>query len=324
MIVAVLSARPAMAMATNARALAMGNAYSVVANEADMAAWNPALLGLHQKDDHWLELTAPAVNLGLGNNFLSLQDLLAVLPDAKGNPQTLTPATISGLLGDLPASGWNLVVDSGVRAALASRPLETSLEAETDVDVQGLGLPHDLVQFLLEGNTNTPTVDISALQGATATAIAAAGLSHAFSFPNVLGKASALGVTVKYLQGLAYGTVTEATGSVLSRDALGQLSASASLEYEAAVPKSLSGILSTGSGLAVDLGFVNQVTDELRWGMTLGNLGFIKWNNVQDRVASVNQAPIGAGLGLSGQPALPNFSNDIRQTAGASDGQSNV
>lgn len=319
-----LSARPAWALATDARALAMGNAYSVVADEADMAAWNPALLAIHRPGDHWFELTAPSLSLGLGNNFLTLNSIQTLLPDANGNAASLSAADEQNLLAGLPSSGWQLALDSGARGAIASPPLATSLTLETDADVQGLGIPHDLVQLLLEGNSNTPQVDISALKGATVTAVAAAGVSHAISLPRLFGKQSALGITVKYLQGLAYATIPDATGSILSTSAIGQVSATASLEYEAAYPTSLSNLLSTGSGVAVDLGFVNQLTDQLRWGAVLGNLGYIKWNNVQDRVENLDQAPTGAGLSATGPATTPNFNKDLTSTPGSNNGQSNV
>ena len=319
-----LPAPPAWALATDARALAMGNAYSMVADEADMAAWNPALLAISQPTEHWFEMTAPSVNLGLGNNFLSLNSLETLLPNAKGQAASLSQNAVSSLLAGLPSSGWQLALDSGARAAIASPPLATSVMLETDADVQGLGIPHDLVQLLLEGNTSTPQVDISALDGATVAAIASAGISHAIALPHFLGKESALGVTVRYLQGLAYGTVTNASGSLATTNSLGQVSASASVEYQAAYPTSLSNLLSTGSGVAVDLGFVNQLDDRLRWGLMMGNLGYIKWNHIQDRIESINQAPTGAGLSATGTSTTPNFSNALKQTNGPSNGQSNI
>ncbi len=319
-----LTAPPAWALATDARALAMGNAYSMVADEADMAAWNPALLAISQPNQHWFELTAPSVNLGLGNNFLSLNSLVNLLPNAKGQAASLSQNAVSSLLAGLPTSGWQIALDSGARAAIASPPLATSVMLETDADMQGVGIPHDLVQLLLEGNTGTPQVDISALDGATVAAIASAGISHAIALPHFLGKESALGVTVKYLQGLAYGTVTNATGSLATTDPLGEVSASASLEYQAAYPSSLSNLLSTGSGVAVDLGFVNQLDDQLRWGLMMGNLGYIKWNHIQDRIESVNQAPTGAGLSATGAASTPNFSNALKQTSGVNNGKSNI
>ncbi len=338
-----LSAGPAWATASNARALAMGNAYSAVAEEADMAAWNPALLGLSRPYTPAFTLTAPSVNLGLGNNFFSYDSLLGLLPDDTGNSRILGDANMDALMKSFNDPTVQLAVDSGFRTALALPPLRTSVMLQGDVDVQNLGLPKGIFELLLQGNTTARDIRLEGMKGGTLSALASAAVSHGLPIPFLAGRESSVGVTVRYIQGLAWGTVLDASGSILTVDEEGRLAADAGartlVSYSQDVGKVLglgsggADLLGTGSGVTADLGFACKWNDQINWGVTVGNLGFIKWNKVQDKVATLKFAPTNLGMGYNagadgtdqttGQPKDP-FKNATTSTDGEYNGLDNV
>ncbi len=326
------AALPAQAATTSARALGMGNAYSAVASEADMAAWNPALLGLSRPGTPRFAVQLPSLNLGLGNNFLSIDSFAGLLPDDSGNSKVFGDATMQTMVGSIGDRGWELLaVDAGSRLfAMAIPPLRTSLHVQADLDVQGVGLPRGLVELLLQGNTSARNINLDGLKGATAAAVASAGLSHAVPLPMFAGRPSAVGATVKYLQGFGWLNVEDASGSILSVDEEGRISADAGYRYFLTYPGNW---LATGTGVATDIGLASQWNETLTWGLTVGNLGFIKWNAVRDKIQTLKFAPTNLGLSYeakpdgteatTGSPKNP-FDNAVKDTTGPADGKSDI
>ncbi|MBI6546264.1 MAG: hypothetical protein HY692_05685 [Cyanobacteria bacterium NC_groundwater_1444_Ag_S-0.65um_54_12] len=324
---------PAVAGATDARALSLGNAYSALADEADMAAWNPALLGLSRSKAKILLFTAPSLHLGVGNNFLSYDSILNLLPDAHGNPRSLSEANVKVLLSGLTEGSWQLALDGGLRAALAIPLLRTSIHFQADADVQGIGLPRGLLELLLSGNTSVKQLPLETLAGGKITSLASVGISHAIPIPLPFGRQSAVGVTVRYLQGLAYATIPEASGSLLSSDADGKISSNAYVRYLATWPGAtrntfdlgqLLQLGQVGSGVAADLGFTNQWNEHITWGITVGNLGYLRWHKVKDRIFTTYIEPFGGGFGLNGPAKLPDFNQAKKEINGPQDGKSNI
>ncbi|MBM3266156.1 MAG: hypothetical protein FJZ01_00785 [Candidatus Sericytochromatia bacterium] len=327
-----LAAAPARAATTSARALGMGNAYGVVAIEADMAAWNPALLGISRPGTPVFAVQLPSANLGMGNNFLSLDALNGLLPDDSGNSRTFGDATMETLVGSMSDRGWELLaVDSGARLfALAIPPLRTSLHAQADVDFQGLGLPRGLVELLLQGNTEQRNINLDGLKGASAAVVASAGLSHAVPLPMFSERPSAIGATFRYLHGLGWLNVEDASGSILTVDPEGRISADAGLRYLLTYPGDW---IRTGNGLAWDLGLATQWNEALTWGLTVGNLGYIKWNKVSDKVTTAKISPRSLGLSYEAKPdgseqtqGTPQdpFKDAFKDSVGPADGKSDI
>lgn len=316
---------PAFAAATNARALGMGNAYSAVAEEADMAAWNPALLGLSRKRTPAFALTAPSVNLGLGNNFFSYDSLLSLLPDDTGNSRNLGDANMDALMRSFNDPTVQLALDSGIRTAVALPQLRTSAMLQFDADIQNVGLPKGIFELLLRGNTEARDIRLEGLKGGTISALASAAVSHAVPVPLFSGRESSVGVTVRYIQGLAWGTVLDASGSILTMDEEGRLSADGGGRAAFSYTGQPGELLGVGSGVTADLGFASKWNESVTFGVTVGNLGWLKWNKVQDKVASVKFGPTNLGMGYTagedGQEQTQGQPNDpFKDTFKTSDG----
>lgn len=326
-------ATPAEAGATNARALGMGNAYAAVAEEADMAAWNPALLGLMRQKTPGFTLTAPSLNLGLGNNFFSYDSLLGLLPDDTGNSRLLGDANMDALMKSFNDPTVQFALDSGFRTALAFPSLRTSAMLTVDADMQNVGLPKGIFELLLRGNTTARDIRLEGLKGGTISALASAAVSHATPIALFPGRESSVGVTVRYIQGLAWGTILDASGSVLTMDQDGRLAADGGARAAYTGTDKVDQLLGIGSGVTADLGFASKWNDAITFGFTVGNLGFVKWNKVQDKVATVKFASTNLGMGYNagadgqeqttGQPNDP-FKNAFTTTSGALDGKSDV
>jgi hypothetical protein len=252
---------PAAAMA-NARSAGMAGAYTAIADDADAMLWNPALLGKAGNRDRASLTLLPNLSLGLGNNVLSFGELARLL-----DTRSVSAENVESVIENLPGTGWRLILDSGTTLAYALPGSRTGGFLHAVADTKGFDIPRDVIAMAFKGNASVPNVRIDNLKGATATAVAALGSS--FAFP--VGDEGAIGMNLRYLRGLGYARVSEASGSLLSLSDTGAYAADARLETEVATH---------GNGIAADFGAAGVLGDRLRWGAVLGNLGVMTWSRV--------------------------------------------
>ena len=255
-----LSMAPSAIASGNARSAGMAGAISAISRDADAMIVNPALLGLASARERVSLTLLPNLSLGLGNNVLSFGELAGLM-----TTQSIESSNVAAVLEALPPTGWRFLFDGGSSLALAMPSARTGVFLHASADTKGLDVPRDLIALALNGNASVPNVGIDSLNGATATAVASLGSS--FAFP--LGGTASMGLNLRYLRGLAYGRVREATGTLLAVDASGKYSADARLETEWATG---------GNGIAADVGVAGVLGDRLHWGATLGNLGVMRWS----------------------------------------------
>lgn len=235
--------------------------------------WNPAILGQSANQETFALTLVPNLGLGLGNNVLSFGALARLI-----ETQELRPQDVERVLDKLPGTGWRFMLDGGTSLALAFPKARSGVFLNAMADTKGLDLPRDLVALVLGGNAGVPNVRLDTLRGATATAVA--GLGSSFGFP--LGSEGAAGMNLRYLRGLAYAKVREASGSILSVSASGGYSADAHLETE---------VSTGGNGIAADFGVTGVFGERLRWGAVLGNVGVMNWNQLDVTTYTLSVPP---------------------------------
>jgi hypothetical protein len=268
----IASPLPAFAMA-NARSLGMAGAYTAVADGADAMRWNPASLGKATKSEHLALTLAPNLALGFGNNLLSFGELANLI-----DSRTLNAENTERILETLPGTGWRLMLGTGTSLALAMPNSRTGVFLDAALDTKGIDVPRDVIALLLNGNASLPNVRIDDLEGATATAVASLGSS--FAFP--LGSEGGLGMNLRYLRGIGYAKVTEASGTLFSLSSTGEMGADARLTTEYATG---------GNGIAADFGIAGIVGERLRWGAVLGNVGAMSWSRISIKDYSLKVEP---------------------------------
>ncbi len=241
----------------------MAGAYTAIADDADAMLWNPALLGKAGNRDRVSLTVLPSLSLGFGNNVLTIGELANLL-----DTQSVSPENVEGVLESLPGTGWRLILDAGTTLAFAMPGSHSGFFVNALADTKGLDFPRDIVALALQGNAAVPNVRIDNLQGSLATAYAAVGSS--FAFP--LGVDGGIGMNLRYLRGLGYARVNEASGSLLSISDSGEFSADARVETE---------VSTHGNGIAADFGVAGVLGERLTWGAVLGNVGVMHWNRIQ-------------------------------------------
>lgn len=318
-------ANPASASGSStARAMGMGGAQSAIADEADQGLWNPALLAMPRRAPGDFLLFSTSVGAGVGNTFASFDTLRTLLPDADGKRRTFTEAEWATFAAGLPEEGLGLIGDGGVRVAVASPFLRTGISATLDTSIRNIGVPRGLVDLLLRGNANASSIPLSGLQGAAAYGVANVAISHAIPLPLGLGKASSLGITARYIPAMAFASVTEASGSALTVDEEGRLSANGHLRYE--------GVLSAPTAIApprpqesllFDIGFANRWNDNVTWSVMAANIGStLQAGPWTDKTVDLVLPPTTLGLDLSGgTPKAPDFSGVTQSGVGSRDGE---
>jgi hypothetical protein len=199
--------RPAGAgLGSSVRALGMGGAYTALARGIDAPQWNPANLALTAPGRVSVGLLAGAATVD--NNSFSL-GLYNRLTGADLNDQDKLD-----ILAAIPPEGMAATADATASALglqLSHFAFTVSGRAAARSNV-----PHDAFTLLLFGNAaaDSVTLDDAAVE---AYALASVALSGATT---VLGSAERglhVGLSLRYLHGIAYGRLTQAAGALLTR-----------------------------------------------------------------------------------------------------------
>ncbi|HEY9855732.1 MAG TPA: hypothetical protein V6D05_08355, partial [Stenomitos sp.] len=304
--VALGSSGRAEAVPYDARALGMGRAQLAVDGAPSTAWTTPALLGLPATPSAVIS-SLPAISLGLGNNLLGFRALDELLQG-----RDLSDTDAENLVSAIPPTGWGFKVDTGLAWGASVPASGLGLFARSTLDTVGLNLPRDLIGLVLRGNAVTTGVTIDSLQGARIDSFADGGLSFGFpltfaSLPNV-----AVGLTGRYIEGLAFGRITEASGNLLQTNPDGSFSGEASATYQYGT---------FGSGMALDCSMAVDVRRDLRLALNVGNIGGVYWGSIHEKHETYKLDRYTPGLSSDGQfnTAAPTVKTE--ETVGPNDGQ---
>lgn len=290
----------------DARALGMGRAQIAVDGAASAAWTTPALLGLSSSQSAVVS-SLPSVSLGLGNNLLGFRALDELLQGKE-----LSEADAQNLASAIPATGWGFQLDGGLAWGASVPAAGLGVFARTTLDTVGLNLPRDLLGLLLRGNAAATAVRIESLQGARIDSFADGGLSFGVPLTFMRLPDVALGVSGRYVQGLAFGRITEARGDLLQTNPDGSFSGEASATYQYGT---------FGTGMALDCSMAVDVRRDLRLALNVGNIGGVYWGDITEKRHTYKLDRYSAGLTGDGQfnSAMPNVATE--ESVGPNNGQ---
>ncbi|HEY9897880.1 MAG TPA: DUF5723 family protein [Pantanalinema sp.] len=296
----------ASAAALDARSLGLGRSQLALDVAASTAWTNAALLGLPTSQGAAIA-PLPVLSLGLGNDAFGFQTLDELL---KG--KTLSDADVRQLTAAIPASGLGLKLDFGTAIGVSAPMHRSGFFVRAAADTVGLALPKDLFTLLL-GNAGTTKVSIDSLQGARADAFADVGFSFGVPVSFQGARATALGLTARYIQGLGFARITEATGKLLETHADGSFSGAAQATYQYGT---------MGAGGALDLSVASEVRDDLRLVAALSNIGAVRWPRITEQRHTYRLEPYQLGFsGADGQFNATAPSTTTDQSDGSNNGK---
>lgn len=304
---ACLMAAPAQGAALDARSLGLGRAQLALDPSASTAWTGAAVLGLPTAQGAWFA-PLPLLSLGLGNNAFGPQTLDGLL---SGKP--LSDADVRHLTDGIPAGGVGIGLDFGTALGVSAPMHRSGFFVRAAADTVGLALPKDLFALVLLGNAGASRVAIDSLQGARADVFADVGYAFAVPLPFAGGEATALGLTARYIHGLGFARVTEASGALLETHADGSFSGDARATYQYGT---------SGSGAALDLSLASQVRDDLRLVAVLSNLGAVRWPRITEKRHTYRLEPYQLGFsGPDGQFAASSPETKTTESAGPGNDQ---
>lgn len=231
---------------SNARSVAMGSAYTAIARGIESPSWNPANLGLTARRAYRFNLIS--VGFGISNNSFSKEqyDLY--------NGRHLSEQDKQDILGRIPSEGLAFDLDTEVQALGFS--FGTFAFTASALGASNFSVSKDIAELVLNGNEFGRMYEIGDTEG-EGFGVSSFGVSTAFRLDIPGVREFAIGVSAKYLRGLAYAKVVEATSSITT-DIDGLHS-----NGRVAIDRSYG-----GNGYAFDLGAAAKLSR--RWSMSLG------------------------------------------------------
>ena len=248
------------------RSVAMANAYTTIADGYFAVGYNPAMLAYQQDKPVMLQLFG--FDLGLSGNFISLENLNSLSGDtlyaAGENPKNPNDNSKDRLFRQFQDAG-GLAFAQNIHLPLPIINYSSGNMAFTSnlVWMSNIVFPLGILELLFYGNGNRPELDMTF--NLEVFGINELGFTFAVPYDNF-----AIGVTVKYLQGLFYfGADPDSSRAPLVTS-----------DYHVyGSGKYLFRFGAGGSGLGLDLGFVTKEYNGFRAGVALINaLGVIEWN----------------------------------------------
>jgi len=248
------------------RSVGMAGAYSTVADGIFSVGFNPAMLAFQQDKPFMLQLFG--ADFGLVGNWLSLENLSSISGDTLFSlgqkPGNSTYDNKTQLLTDLEESGGlTFFQDLHIPIPLLNFSSGNMALTMNTMILSNYQIPYGLLQLMLEGNANNPDIDMTLhyeIMG-----VNEFGFSFAVPFDQL-----AMGVTLKYLQGLFYMGIdpdSSHANLLTTNEAL----------YGDGVYYLRQGI--GGSGIGVDIGIVSRSINGWRFGVSMINaIGSITWN----------------------------------------------
>jgi len=243
---------------SSARGVGMGGAHMGLARGSDAALYNPANIGLSGYRQNGLVLAGFGAEIA--NNSFTLEDYNnytgAVLSDEDK----------SVILGKIPVEG--LKISAEVEAGALSLAMGSFVLSLNGFAATEANLGKDALELFLEGNQINDTFSLEGMYS-EAIAYASMGLSYGRPIYQSGTRQLAVGLTTKYIRGIAYEKVTEIRGGVTTL--ITGFEGEGTMIARTAVG---------GSGYAVDIGAALKLDDNYTAGITISNfLSSMTWNN---------------------------------------------
>lgn len=243
--------------APSARGMAMGEAFTGLASGIEAARYNPANLGFDANRRTEIELLGMGLNLN--NNAFTLGDY---------NNYTgafLTDRDKIDILNKIPDRGLLLTAD--VQASAVSLSTGSFAFSAYGVGQANVALNKDLIDLVLNGNTFGDSILVTGSYS-DAVAYVATGLSYGHALYTSGSRQFAVGVTVKYIRGLAVEQIVELEG-LAATFATG-------LEGEG---RMIARTATGGSGFGIDIGAALRLNDDYTAGIRVKNfLSSLSWS----------------------------------------------
>lgn len=188
------------------RAVGMGGAFTALARGLDAPQWNPANLAL---------ATHPRVTVGLLASAASLDNnSIGLRLYNRTSGAVLTEQDKADILASIPADGLAATADAstsvlGLHVSHIAVTFAGRAAARTN-------LPHDAFTLLLSGNGVADSVAFEDAAG-EAYAVASAGISGATTLWGTPQRGLHVGLSLRYLQGIAYGRIDRVAGALVTR-----------------------------------------------------------------------------------------------------------
>jgi len=240
----------------NARAVAMGGAYTSLARGYDAPYFNPANLGLDALRQNGLQMVG--IGAAISNNSFSLDDY-----------NNYTGATLDDddkqtLLNKIPSEG--LKVSADAEASIMSLCIGNMAVSVSGIGVAEINLSRTIIEVILNGNAYADTLNFDGMYG-NGYGIAAVNFSYGKRLYKNVDRQLAVGATVKYLKGFGIEEVTEMNGEMVTLPT----------GFKGAgnmVARTSTG----GSGYALDLGTALQINKKYSVGVTIFNVvSNVRW-----------------------------------------------
>lgn len=304
----------------DARSTGMGNTYTASSRGIFAVGKNPANLTLSENgrfeiQTNVLPLPLPSLNLGVGENFMSIKDynyFFGGVPDpadpSKKIGRLLTPADKESF-AELFKDGGNVYTDFSMpimnlylNAGDEIGSFALTFNERVAIDFTA---PKGLVDVALNGLDGNPDGSVYNFSGAKLNAwwLRSYGVSYArpvndllrdvLKLPENLFEQVSLGVTVKYIQGFAYAgsdkfnasIETKGTDILANAEASGYVAVSPDLgtkySFDSLSAKRDANIspfpTPAGSGIGLDFGITAKINDILTVGLALTDAGSINW-----------------------------------------------
>ncbi len=248
---------------SNARSVAMAGAYTALARGVEAPLWNPANLGL--KANRVYRLNLVSFGLGIHNNSFDKSQYELY------NGSTWTEKDKQDILNAIPDEGLNFDFDTEVQAfglSLGSFALTATANSASDFT-----LSKDIADLVLNGNEMDRTYNIGDTDG-VGWGVASIAFSGGFNIHKSGLMEVAVGGSLKYLRGIAYAEVVEASSVVTTN--IDGLHGNGRLVIDRALG---------GSGMGLDLGAAAKLDTRWSASFALTNLiNSVNWSNDTKRL----------------------------------------
>lgn len=245
---------------TNARAIALGGAYSAIAKGFYCVGYNPANLALPSEYRSYFNIA--------GLNFVGTNNFVSLKSNAKYSGRDLTAnggKLQEEFLNEIPENGWRTNFSLGVPMPLLNFSINNKAFTSDIIYLSDYYLSSDAMKILFGGVEKGIEYDLSLRYDAMA--VAQYSYSMAIPYDNF-----AVGFSLKYLQGFAYCGLDPrySSGTVEVDTADFVLRGSGEYHFRQAYG---------GKGFGVDIGIASNEFNGWQLSASLINiLGAMKWN----------------------------------------------
>ena len=238
------------------RSVALAGATTTIADGLYAVGFNPGLIAFQKEKPFMLQLGG--IDLGLGNNYLSMAAMNALSGDTLDSDEKTTIINRFKSRGGFTFDLFGQLATPGLNYASGNMVLTSNI-----LYMSSYSLPAGMVRLMLEGNANNPDIDMTL--GLEIMSVHELGFSFAVPFESY-----AVGFTLKYLQGLFYMGIDPDSSSANFITTPRAVYGSGSYYLRQGFG---------GSGYGLDIGIATKEFNGMRFGVSLINaVGSIGWN----------------------------------------------